>query len=285
MAMVANRHREFIENLTELVEEGVIPMERIDDAVTRILRVKAAMGLLDAEASSFNAPFPEYGFGSEEHRAVSREAVQKSLVVLKNESALPLSKELTNIHVAGAAAEDMGIQCGGWTIGWQGEKGEVTTGGTTLLEGIRSVASDANVTHSATADGGDDADAVIVIVGEGPYAEGIGDNENPSLTEEEQAMIAQLSEGDRPLILVIVSGRPLLIPDDTLAAADAIVAAWLPGTEGDGVADVLFGDAPATGTLSFTWPRNKDQHPINVGDEEYDPLFPFGHGIQIEAAE
>ena len=172
MAMSPESYPRFIKNLTELVEEGVVPMSRIDDAVRRILRVKASMGLLDPDRNQLADPAARAYFGTPEHRLVGREAVRKSLVLLKNEGALPLKRDARRLHVAGAAADNLGVQCGGWTIHWQGGDGDITEG-TTILAGLREVAQGVNVTHSADGSGAEGADAVIVVVGEKPYAEGV----------------------------------------------------------------------------------------------------------------
>jgi beta-glucosidase len=277
MAMIPNDYREFIRLLTELVEEGTVPESRIDDAVRRILRIKAAMGLLDPDVDALADRSLQADFGSEAHREVAREAVRKSLVLLKNDGALPLSKT-ARIHVFGEAADDIGIQSGGWTIDWQGQVGDVTTGGTTILEGMRQVAPDAEITHSAADPGPPDVDVAVVVVGEPPYAEGVGDRADLSLDVDQAALIERVAATGTPVVVVLVSGRPMII-NDALEASNAFVAAWLPGTEGDGVADVLFGDYAPTGRLSYSWPRSMDQVPINVGDEPYDPLFPFDFGL------
>lgn len=279
MAMAPDTYRPFITNLTELVNEGAVPMSRIDDAVRRILRVKAATGLLDADHDPMTDRSLQSKVGSDEHRAIGREAVRKSLVLLKNNGALPLAKSGGRVHVAGVAADDIGIQCGGWTIDWQGGTGDITTGGTTILAGLREVAGD-DGRFTFSADGSDavGADVAIVVVGEHPYAEGVGDDADLELSAEDQAVIANVKESGVPMVLVVLSGRPMIL-GDALDAADAVVAAWLPGTEGQGVADVLLGAHPPTGTLSFSWPRSVDQHPINVGDADYDPLFEYGYGL------
>jgi beta-glucosidase len=280
MVMIPRDYREFIRYLTELVEEGVVPEARIDDAVRRILRVKATMGMLDGDGSHLADRSLKASFGSAEHRAVAREAVRKSLVVLKNAGAvLPLATDAGRIHVAGAAADDIGIQSGGWTIDWQGQVGDVTEGGTTILEAIRAAVSPATeVTYAADGAGVEGADACVVVIGEEPYAEGMGDRADLSLDAEQVALVRRMKDTGVPVVVVLLSGRPLIL-GQALAAVDAFVAAWLPGTEGTGVADVLFGDYAPTGTLSFTWPRSMDQMPINVGDAEYDPLFPVGYGL------
>lgn len=277
MAMIPSDYRRFIDTLIELVEEGTVPRSRIDDAVRRILRIKHAMGMLDDDFSPLADRALADDFGSAEHRAVAREAVRKSLVLLKNEGALPLPAA-ARIHVAGPAADDIGIQSGGWTIDWQGKPGAVTTGGTTIFEAIRSAAPRTHVTYSADGRGAAGADAAIVVIGEEPYAEMMGDRLDLTLDPEQTAIVKRVAATGVPTVVVLISGRPLII-DEALDAADAFVAAWLPGTEGDGVADILFGRYAPTGTLSFTWPRSLDQLPMNVGDRGYDPLFPLGFGL------
>lgn len=285
MAMVSKTYKKYIRSLTELVEEGVVPMARIDDAVRRILRVKAAMGLLKKE-DYLAQPAPSHeGFGGDARRAVARRSVQQSLVLLKNDGALPIGASTGKVHVAGAKADDLGVQCGGWTIDWQGKTGEVTTGGTTLLEGIRQVAGDAEVTHSDDGSGAEQADLVLVVVGEPPYAEGLGDDEHLRLPKDDRELLARVRESGVPMVVVLLSGRPVVLEEATIQGADALVAAWLPGTEGAGVADVLFGNAPASGTLSFTWPKQADQHPINVGDQDYSPRYPYGFGLSYPQQE
>ena len=279
MVMVPDRYQEFIQLLTELVEEGRVSMQRIDDAVRRVLRVKAAMGLLDAERSHLADRSLHASVGSEEHRAVARDAVRQSLVLLKNANgALPLSKQATRIHVAGKAADDIGIQNGGWTIEWQGAAGETTPGGTTILQAIEKAAPEAVVTFAQDGSGAEGADVAVVVIGEMPYAEMMGDRMDLSLDDEDVASVTAAKEAGIPVVVILISGRPMII-NDVLDQADAFVAAWLPGTEGEGVADVLFGDYAPTGKLSFTWPRSNDQIPINVGDEPYDPLFAYGFGL------
>ena len=279
MAMVPTDYRRYIELLTELVEEGTIPQSRIDDAVRRILRVKAAMGLLDDDFSPRADRALAADFGSEAHRAVAREAVRKSLVLLENDGVLPLSTDARRIHVVGRAADDIGIQSGGWTIEWQGAPGEVTTGGTTILEGLRgAVGPDTEVTFSEDGSGAEGADAVVAVIGESPYAEMEGDRLDLTVPADQRALVERVAATGVPTVVVLVSGRPLII-EGVLESANAFVAAWLPGTEGAGVADVLLGAYAPTGQLSFTWPRSMAQIPINVGDEPYDPLFPFGFGL------
>jgi beta-glucosidase len=280
MFMVPQRYQEFFNTLKELVQEGKVPMSRIDDAVTRILRVKFAMGLMDKGKSHLADRGLHKSFGSAKHREVAREAVRQSLVLLKNENrTLPASKKLGRIHVGGKSADDIGNQCGGWTIDWQGKSGATTTGGTTILAAVRgAVSKGTKVTHSKDGSGAAGADLGIVVIGETPYAEMNGDRTDLSLSDEDVAAVETMKKAGIPVVVVLFSGRPLVI-ERILDDADAIVAAWLPGTEGQGVADVLFGDYKPTGKLSLTWPRSTAQQPINFGDATYDPLFPYGFGL------
>jgi beta-glucosidase len=283
MVMVPSHYKEFIRDLKELVQEGRVPMERIDDAVTRILRVKAALGLLDKGRSPLADRNLQKSFGSPEHREVAREAVRKSLVLLKNDDqTLPLSKKLARIHVAGKSADDIGNQCGGWTIEWQGKSGNVTTGGTTVLTAIKHAVSEGTqVTFSKDGTGAEGASVGIVVIGETPYAEGVGDSGDLALAKEDVEAIRTMKSAGIPVVVILFSGRPLII-SDVFDQASAFVAAWLPGTEGDGVTDVLFGDYKPTGKLSFTWPRTADQIPLHKGDTKYDPLFPIDYGLTYE---
>ncbi|HEX8149545.1 MAG TPA: glycoside hydrolase family 3 N-terminal domain-containing protein [Pyrinomonadaceae bacterium] len=280
MVMVPTKYREFHTLLVQLVREGRVPQSRVDDAVLRILRVKVAMGLTERGRSVLADRRLHGAFGSAEHRAVARECVRQSLVLLKNERrTLPLRRNAARIHVGGRCADDIGNQCGGWTIDWQGKSGAVTTGGTTILQALKNTVSRrTRVTFSKDGSGARGADVGVVVVGETPYAEGVGDREDLSLDAEDAAAIDNMKRAGIPVVVVLISGRPLIV-NEALAKADAFVAAWLPGTEGQGVADVLFGDYRPTGKLSFTWPRTNAQIPINVGDRRYDPLFPYGFGL------
>lgn len=273
----ANNYVEFIEMLQALVQEGKVPEARVDDAVRRILRVKYAMDLA-ARTKADRALTAKVG--SAAHRTVARECVRESLVLLKNErNALPLRKNFQRLHVAGAAAEDLGVQCGGWTIEWQGSPGKVTEGGTTILEALRQGApKGAKVTFSADGQGATGADAVVVVLGEPPYAEMKGDRADLSLPAADLAVLKQAKSAGVPVVLVLLSGRPLIL-GEAADLCDALVAAWLPGTEGQGVADVLWGAFAPKGKLPMSWPRSMDQVPINVGDATYNPLFPFGYGL------
>ena len=278
MVMVPAKYRQFFTTLKGLVEAGEVPMSRIDDAVSRILRVKFALGLFDAGRSPLADRKLHARFGSPEHRAVARRAVRESLVLLKNDRrALPLPKAAKRIHVAGKNADDLGSQCGGWTITWQGKSGTPTTG-TTVLAALRKAAGERTISYSRDGSGASGADVGVVVVGETPYAEFKGDREDLALAKEDLEAIASVKRAGIPVVVVVISGRPLIL-GEALGMADAVVAAWLPGVEGEGVADVLLGDYAPTGKLPFTWPRAMAQIPINVGDASYDPLFPYGFGL------
>jgi beta-glucosidase len=300
MAMEPAQYASFIETLIAEVEAGRVPMSRIDDAVRRILTKKFELGL-------FERPFADRThideIGSAAHRRVARQAVAESQVLLKNSgNALPLKRN-AKIYVAGRNADDIGNQSGGWTLSWQGfperNAGNVPQQpGTSILDGIRQVAPQAQVTYSA--DGSAPAagsDVAVVAVGETPYAEGFGDVGGPEwaydpadqnqpreeksleLHPQDRATVERVCAAVETCVVLIVSGRPQIVTD-LLPRIDALVASWLPGTEGAGVADVLFGRRAFTGKLSVSWPRTAAQEPINVGDRDYDPLFRYGYGLR-----
>ncbi len=283
MNMVPYDYKRYIETLTEAVENGDVPEARIDEAVRHILTVKFALGL-------FERPTSDPAFldvvGSADHRALAREAVAKSLVLLKNgDGALPLAKDTPTIFVGGVPADDLGIQCGGWTIEWQGKTGALTEG-TTILEAIEAtVGESTEVRYNRFGKFDGTADIGIAVVGERPYAEGMGDQDNLTLSDRDLAVIEKLRANSETLIIILISGRPMVVTE-VLGKADAFVAAWLPGTEGEGVTDVLFGDVPFTGKLSFTWPRTNDQLPFDFDTLPTEgcaaPLFPFGYGLTAE---
>ncbi|CAN6230205.1 unnamed protein product [Urochloa humidicola] len=290
MIMIPYTYTEFIDDLTLLVNNGTIPMSRIDDAVRRILRVKFTMGLFE---NPYADPSLTGELGKQEHRDLAREAVRKSLVLLKNgkpgdKPLLPLPKKSHgSILVAGSHADDLGSQCGGWTITWQGLTGNNLTAGTTILDGIKSaVVPGTDVVYSENPDAGfiqqnkAKFDYAIVVVGEPPYSEQFGDNLNLTIPAPGPDVIQNVC-GSIKCVVVLISGRPLVV-EPYIGAIDALVAAWLPGTEGNGVTDVLFGDYGFTGKLSRTWFRSVDQLPMNVGDAHYDPLFPFGFGLETQ---
>ncbi|KAL9250000.1 Beta-glucosidase BoGH3B-like protein [Drosera capensis] len=287
MIMVPYNYTEFIDGLTDEVNKGFIPMSRIDDAVTRILRVKFQMGLFESPLADTNLVDE---LGSQEHRYLAREAVRKSLVLLKNgepgdEPLLPLPRKAKKILVAGSHADNLGYQCGGWTIEWQGLSGNNITSGTTILEAIeKTVDPETEIVYELNPD----ADFVksggfsyaIVVVGELPYAETAGDSLNLTIAEPGPSTLTSVC-GSVKCVSIIISGRPVVL-QPYVDNIDALVAAWLPGTEGQGVTDVLFGDYGFTGKLPRTWFKTVDQLPMNVGDKHYDPLFPFGFGLTTE---
>ena len=277
MMMVPDKYRLFISTLKELVEAGEVPVARIDDAVRRILRVKFAMNLFEGSQMADRALAER--FGGPEHRALGREAVRQSLVLLKNEgSVLPIPKTAARIHVAGRGADDIGMQCGGWTIRWQGALGPITEG-TTILQAIRrSASAETVVTHSPDGSGSEGADVAVIVIGEAPYAEFLGDRAEPALTAADIQTVRTVKSSGIATVVVLLTGRPVRL-GPIMESSDAIVAAWWPGTEGLGVSDVLFGEFNPTGRLSFTWPRELIQLPMNVGDADYDPLYPYGFGL------
>ncbi len=277
MVMVPEHYVEFFNNLKTLVDEGKVPLSRIDDAVSRILRVKFAMGLMNAAHSPLADRTLHKSFGSAEHRAVARQCVRQSMVVLKNDNhTLPISRAASRILVAGRSAHNIGNQCGGWTIRWQGQTGDVIEG-TTVLAAIRKVVGQDRVTHAPDASGAAGVSVAVVVIGETPYAEFMGDRTDLHLAAEDIAAVDAAKSAGIPVVVVILSGRPVII-DKILPKADAIVAAFLPGTEGDGVADVLFGTYKPTGKLSYTWPSG-DSTSFNRSDPGYKTLFKFGHGL------
>ena len=274
MVMVPLRYREFIDKLKALVVAGRVPQARIDDAVRRILKQKARFGLWQHPLTDRTLAA---AIGSAEHRQVARDAVRKSLVLLKNEGgALPLRKD-GRVHLCGFRADDMGVQCGGWSVGWRGRRGAITPG-TTIRQGLTEAVGAARLDFSKDGAGAERADVVVVVVGEDPYAEGSGDRTDLALNKEDRALIETVKRTGKPMVVVLLSGRPLIL-GDILDSAKAVVAAWLPGTEGAGVADVLSGAFKPTGKLSCSWPREMADVPINGGDTKYAPLFEYGYGL------
>lgn len=319
--MVPYNHTEFIDTLTSLVKRKFIPMSRIDDAVKRILRVKFTMGL-------FENPYADYSLedkvGAQAHRDLAREAVRKSLVLLKNgENAdnpvIPLPKKANRILVTGTHANDLGAQCGGWTITWQGLLGNnntfgklktpprlqhsftkilvffapstdilylmMTTTGTTILGAVsNTVDSNTEIVYKKHPDAdfveSNKFDYAIVVVGEPPYAETYGDSQNLTIPEPGPSIISSVC-GQVKCVVILISGRPLMI-EPYVQQMDAVVAAWLPGSEGQGIADLLYGDYGFTGTLARSWFRTVEQLPLDAGDENYNPLFPIGYGLTTQ---
>jgi beta-glucosidase len=277
MAMEPSNFINFIATLESLVNSGEVPIERIDDAVRRILRVKFELGLFEHPYS--NRLLTD-SVGTAYHRSIARKCVRESLVLLKKrDDILPLPKEGLNILVAGSNANDIGNQCGGWTLFWAGFSGNDFPG-TSIYSGLQQVAPGNSYTLSQDASAGDNTDLGILVIGETPYAEYTGDRNSIDAlfsVQDIEAVKTMHSYGI-PVIVILVTGRPVNI-QKIAPYADVIIAAWLPGTEGQGIADILFGDYTPSGKLSFTWPRGNSQLPVNIGDEVYDPLYPYGYGI------
>lgn len=273
--MLPDNYREFIATLKSLVETNKVPLTRIDDAVRRILTVKYRLGLWQKTKTDRSLTGT---VGSEAHRQVAREAVRKSLVVLKNDkNILPLSKSRSSLLVTGSHGDNIGFQCGGWTIEWQGGSGPITKG-TTVYQAIKKVVGEESVYFI---EDGTDVTAfqlAIVVVGEEPYAEGAGDRNDLSLKPSDVSMIKKFKSNNVPVILILMSGRPLII-SNIVDDCDAIIAAWLPGSEGDGMADILFGDYKPTGKLPHTWPASMSQIPVNGINTGLPVQFPYGFGL------
>ncbi|MBV9572163.1 MAG: glycoside hydrolase family 3 protein [Alphaproteobacteria bacterium] len=279
-------------SMIEEVRSGEIPMARLDEAVARILRVKIRAGLFEEGMPSqrpYAAKWNE--LGSAEHRAVARQAVRESLVLLKNErSILPLNPHL-NVLVTGDGADNMSKQTGGWTISWQGDGNSRADfpNAQTIYEGIAEQVKVAGgmVTFSPDGNAPTKPDVAVVVFGEAPYAEGVGDRPNLAYQSDDPHsidLLLRLKSQGIPVVGVFLSGRPMYLTPE-INACEAFVAAWLPGGEGGGIADLLFRKPDGSiqydfwGRLSFSWPRSPDQMPLNIGDPAYDPLFPFGYGL------
>ena len=334
-----NHYKTFIELLKESVNERAVPLSRIDDAVTRILRVKYDLGLFDDPYGKVERVSE---VGSKKNRQVARDAVRMSMVLLKNESnVLPLKKN-KSITVVGSGANNLGMQNGGWTVEWQGRStpdfkildkdndgklnfpevnsyfksaydakydkgsvegffkkldkdsdGEVNTDefkqavmespyqpdGTSVLKAIERASDDKElITYDPRAESISKGDIIVAVVGENPYTEGVGDNPTIGLSSFDAAVLEKCYESGNKLVVIILSGRPLIIKEH-VSKWDGLIAAWLPGMAGEGVSDVLYGDYSPTGKLSYSWPKSTSQLPLNEGDADYDPLFPFGYGL------
>jgi beta-glucosidase len=275
MIMVPTDYKTFISSLLADVQIGTVTVDRINDAVRRILKIKMELGLFDQPLT--NRTYTSK-IGSLDHREIARECVRESLVLLKNSNVLPLSKSLSKIFVTGNNADDIGNQCGGWTISWQGSSGSITTG-TTILQAIKkAVSTSTTVTYSHDGNGAAGYDAAIVVIGETPYAEGNGDRSDLSISAADYQTLVNVKNANIPTAVILVSGRPMIL-SNILNLSDAIVSAWLPGTEGEGVTDVVFGDYKPVGKLTHSWPKNMSQIPLNYGDQNYDPLFPYKFGL------
>ncbi|MCX7727236.1 MAG: glycoside hydrolase family 3 C-terminal domain-containing protein, partial [Chitinispirillaceae bacterium] len=290
-------------NYKQLIDEKLVSTERLNDAVKRILRIKFRMKLFENPKSN---PSLKAEFGSSEHRKVARESVRKSLVLLKNEgNVLPLKKS-EKIVVVGKWGNSLGAQCGGWTISWQGAVDNPDIVGTTIFKGLQEVGGTSNVNYDENGNNLSSADKIVLVLGEVPYSESNGDHGNKGRDNFDISkyykngisihladcpnydLLAKCVATNKPVILVLISGRPLIIKEEDLNKVKALVAAWLPGSEGGGVADVLYGDYNFTGKLTHTWPRSFDQIPINAGPQYADekkgsggtPLFEYGFGLK-----
>lgn len=293
MFMAPDSWKGIYENTLAQVKSGEIPEARLDDAVRRILRVKIKGGLFELGAPK-DRPLAGHfeNLSKPEHRAIARQAVRESLVLLKNNGSILPIKGSANILVAGDGADDIGKQSGGWTISWQGT-GNTNADfphGQSIFGGIKEAAEAAGGKATLSVDGsfsGKKPDVAIVVVGEDPYAEFQGDRPNLDYQSGEKAdlaLIKKLKAQGIPVVTVFLSGRPMWVNPE-INASEAFVAAWLPGTEGAGVADVIIGDKAGVarhdfkGKLSFSWPKRADQQPLNYQQPNYDPLFAYGFGL------
>ena len=279
---------DFQEGLKKAVQEKIVSTERIDDAVRRILRQKFRLGL-------FENPFPDTTLiskiGIKKHREIAKKAVRESLVLLKNDNqVLPISKEIKKIVVVGEHANNAGLQSGGWTVNWQGST-ENYKGATTILEGIKKQSKGTVVYDKTATENHSDADLAIIVVGEIPYAEFFGDIGHESnqmqltLTEQHQQYIKTYTEKGVKTLVILISGRPLVVTNE-INKSNAFVAAWLPGSEGEGIAEVLFGDYNFKGKLPHSWPNDvtdyKQKYGPNFWDKTLKPLYEFGFGMTYE---
>ena len=283
MVMLPDQYEKFMRHMKWANCLGLVSDERINDAAGRILYAKFALGLFDENRDSIaHTIMPNAA-----HKALAREAVAESVVLLKNENnLLPLSSNISHLRVAGSAADNVGRQMGAWTIEWQGIDGKDFAGATSILDGIQSRVSPWTTVEydklGDFADEGTRASLGIAVVGERPYAEGWGDTENPILSDEDLLAIKNLQATCDRVVVIIISGRPLLIAEE-VDSFDALVAAWLPGSEGAGVSDVLFGHKPFVGKLPLPWPKTSEQLPVTVGGKTADGtpvLFPRYFGLK-----
>lgn len=280
MVMLPFDYKAFTRHMQFAVWLGLVPEARVDDAVVRILEAKFRLGLFDDTA-------PIAAYDERAHRALAREAVSASQVLLKNEKGvLPLSPNIRHIKVAGSAADNVGRQAGAWTVEWQGVDGNWLPNTTSILAGIKNTVAPHTLVeydeHGDFAAGSKRASVGIAVVGERPYAEGWGDREYPILDDVDLEAIKKLQAACDRVIVVLVSGRPLFIANE-IDSWDALVAAWLPGGEGAGVADVLFGTVPFTGSLPLPWPHHSEQLPLAADGTTADKtalLFPRFYGLR-----
>jgi len=280
MLMLPFDYKTFVRHMKIAHALGLVSEDRINEAAGRILYAKFAIGLFD-DAAFLDAT----AVGNDEHKALAREAVARSLVLLKNDEVLPIPESVSHIRVAGSAADNVGMQMGAWSIEWQGIDGNWMEGAQSILAGIEAHAGEDTLVEydlNGVFDDSRKAPVGIAVVGEKPYAEGWGDKEFPILSSEDRSAIAHLQQSCEKVVVVIVSGRPLFIENE-IESFDALVEAWLPGSEGGGVADVLFGAKPFVGTLPVAWPLRSQQLPLGLDGETADGtpvLFARGYGLQ-----
>ncbi|NQV49395.1 MAG: glycoside hydrolase family 3 protein [Candidatus Marinimicrobia bacterium] len=258
MIMTSRKYKACHAGLLELLSQGDLPLSRVNDAVERILTAKAALGLLDTQRPELPSMT---AIDHLENRKIARRAVRESLVLLKNDALLPLGSNYKRIHVCGEFADDIGLQCGGWSISWQGSKGKITEG-TTILEGLRNLAApELTVSYSQGVEMPDGTDLIIAVAGEYPYAEFHGDSKDLELPLDQQAFLTALTNSDVPVLLILITGRPLVITP-YLDKFEATLVVWLPGTEGDGVAEALYNRDLPTGKLPMDWPGLREHDTI-----------------------
>ncbi len=287
MYMAPDSWKELYGNTLEDVKAGRLPMDRLNDAVARILRVKLRAGLFESGRPSSRPLAGEFDkIGSPEHRAIARQAVRESLVLLKNQGVLPL-KAKANLLIAGDGADNYMKQSGGWTLSWQGTNlpRDQFPGATTIGQALVDAAKEKGGNAAISADGNyaEKPDVAVVVFGEDPYAEFQGDVPDLFFRDKSDnlALLQKYKAAGIKTVAIFLSGRPMWV-NKHINASDAFVAAWLPGSEGDGVADVLFGKADFKGKLSFSWPKRANQYVLNVGDKGYDPLFAYGYGLSYK---
>lgn len=290
MFMAPDSWQELFHATLAQVRSGAISKQRLDEAVARILRVKMRAGVFEAGPPSSRAHAGEFSLlASAEHRTIARESVRKSLVLLKNKNGVLPIPAMSNVLVAGDGAHNIGKQCGGWTLSWQGtgNLNEHFPNGTSIYEGLNDALSAAGGRAILSPDGAyvQKPDVAVVVFGEEPYAEFQGDRPNVDYDSNDGlALLRRFAAAGIPTVSVFLSGRPLWVNPE-INASDAFVAAWLPGSEGGGVADVLVARPEGSprydfhGRLSFSWPKSAAQVEVNVGDEPYDPLFAYGYGL------
>lgn len=286
--MEASQWMECYKAITEAAGNGDIRMERINDAVSRILRVKMETGKFDKREETATG---QYSIRNFVHKQIAEEAVAKSLVLLKNSNNILPLKNKKNIAIIGPASDNIGIQCGGWTKTWQGgqdDKNERWMSGTTVLDGFKEVASQYGTNIITDMSKLDQADVVVAVLGEYPYAEGRGDDDSLTLAsgtvlEQNQLTLEAAYSAKKPVVVILISGRPRIITGE-LDKWEGLVEAWLPGTEGGVIAKVLYGDLEFSARLPVTWPRSIDQLPITFSNQAdgYNALFPYGYGLSIK---